>query len=165
MEISFFGAEPVLGEVRKILKSWGYPEPEYGKSDGMDYWRQQIPEQGETCVIWAKEALPAENEGETALRLLWSTASASGQASCIEKAAGNLHEVLEADFEAIYGEHRDWWKEYCCLLYTSLGTVEETDGKAAIAQSPADVHAAARFYVQTGGIFSKKSLVGSEDSP
>lgn len=112
VEISFFGAEPVLGEVRKILKSWGYPEPEYGKSDGMDYWRQQIPEQGETCVIWAKEALPAENEGETALRLLWSTASASGQASCIEKAAGNLHEVLEADFEAIYGEHRDWWKEY-----------------------------------------------------
>ncbi len=91
-------------EMARVLKDWGYKDSIRGITDGISYWQQEIPENGNYCVAWINIS---RNNGTNTL-IVTVTMSQDNQA--VSEALNNIKQYtsnswLTEEME----EHKKWW--------------------------------------------------------
>ena len=103
-------------EMAQVLKDWGYPDSYKGIKEGISYYTQEIPENGNYSVAWAE--LKSDGNGGT---LVLSITNDSKNGKAENEAIMNVKEYLNEGKLALEEvEHKKWWHNFYPKSFYSI---------------------------------------------
>lgn len=102
------GYQEGLPEFAQILKDWGYPDSTCGDIDGISYFEQQVPENGDYAVAWKNSEFV---NGENVLIIGLAHDRVHGQS--VMEASDTVKKLCSLDsLDCNLSSHKRWWHKY-----------------------------------------------------
>jgi alpha-L-fucosidase 2 len=97
----------------KLAKEWGYPKPVKGKTKGIEYWKQSIPESGSYAAGWVH--IKDDNTEIWIISLSCDYKNDNAEQTAflnIQKAGTDTKKLLK--------KHTEWWKNFWDRSFLSI---------------------------------------------
>ena len=108
------GLEHLEEKAKNTLKKWGYPLPEKEEKQGVNYFLQEIPQQGKYVVAWRCFKKNKEDI------ILFSIVTSNDAQDPLKEAIKLINSSCKKGFARLKDEHTVFWKRYWNKSFLSL---------------------------------------------